>query len=176
MTLQERFLELLPRIETHARIAFRHIRCPGTRADRIAETVATSWKWFCRLHDQGKDVMEFQGAFVSLAAKAVSSGRQVAGMVKAKDVLNERTQRRRGLTETPLGEALLDHSQSPPDEQAAFRIDFAEWFHSLPERDRRLVTDMVLGYQGTELAEKYGLSQGRISQKRDQFRLEWELL
>jgi hypothetical protein len=37
-------LELLPAIETHARIYFRHLRCPGRKEDAVAEAVALSWK------------------------------------------------------------------------------------------------------------------------------------
>ena len=38
--LHARFLEIRQRIETHARIYFRHVRCWFKRADYIAETVA----------------------------------------------------------------------------------------------------------------------------------------
>src|SRR5262245_507607 len=34
------FLALLPRIETHARIFFRGVKCPGKRDDLIAEAIA----------------------------------------------------------------------------------------------------------------------------------------
>ena len=94
--LHARFLMLLPRIETHAKIYFRDIRCADKRADRIAETIAVSWKWFVKLDDRGKDATQFVSAIAILAAKAVRSGRRLAGMEKAKDPLNMRTQQRRG--------------------------------------------------------------------------------
>ena len=47
--LHARFLRLLPKIETHARICFRGVRCPVTREDRVAECVALAWQWFLRL-------------------------------------------------------------------------------------------------------------------------------
>ena len=53
--LQVRFLGILPRIETHARIVFRHVACREKRADLIAETVALTWKWCRRLAEQGRD-------------------------------------------------------------------------------------------------------------------------
>jgi hypothetical protein len=34
------FLSILPRVELHAAIFFRHIRCPQKRDDCVAETVA----------------------------------------------------------------------------------------------------------------------------------------
>ena len=56
--LHAHFLQILPRIETHARIHFRHLRCPGKRDDAIAEVVAVTWKWFLRIVEQQKNVDE----------------------------------------------------------------------------------------------------------------------
>ena len=39
-TLQRRFLTLLPRIEVHGRIHFRHVKCPIQREEVVAEMVA----------------------------------------------------------------------------------------------------------------------------------------
>jgi hypothetical protein len=72
---------------------------------------------------RGKDPAMFPTAFAYLAARAVRSGRRVAGMVKAGDVMNEINQRRRGfvvgklpdfstLIGNPLEDALRDNSQS----------------------------------------------------------------
>jgi hypothetical protein len=38
--LRASFLAFLPRIETHAQIAFRDVRCPDRRAECVAEAVA----------------------------------------------------------------------------------------------------------------------------------------
>jgi hypothetical protein len=46
---------MLPRIELHGRIYFRHVRCPHRRADCVAVMVALCWKWFLRLVERGKD-------------------------------------------------------------------------------------------------------------------------
>jgi hypothetical protein len=40
------FVAILPRIERHARISFRDIRCPGKKEDLVAETIALSWAWY----------------------------------------------------------------------------------------------------------------------------------
>ena len=102
--LHSRFLTILPRIETHARIFFRFEKCPQRKADRIAETVAVAWKWFVRLAQQGKDATHFPAMLASFAARAVKAGRRVAGMTKAKDVMNELTQQRRGFVVGKLAE------------------------------------------------------------------------
>ena len=76
--LQSHFLELLPRIETHARIYFGHIKCPDIRAEKIAETVALAWRWFIRLAERGKNISGFVTTFISFAARAVKCGRRAA--------------------------------------------------------------------------------------------------
>jgi hypothetical protein len=40
--LHAEFVAILPRVETHARIHLRHLRCPARRADTLAEVVALS--------------------------------------------------------------------------------------------------------------------------------------
>jgi hypothetical protein len=50
--LHAHFLAILPRIQTHAEIYFRGIKCPGKRADAIAETIAISWKWFLLVYGE----------------------------------------------------------------------------------------------------------------------------
>src|SRR4051812_81586 len=60
------------------------------------------------------------------------------GQLKSKDAMNELTQARCGfivatlpeyetMEGNPLMEALKDNRQTPPDEQATFRIDFPAW-------------------------------------------------
>src|SRR5262249_50965823 len=86
--LREQFLARLPRIELHARIPFREVRCPGPRADAAAETVALAWKWQVRLAERGKDATRFPAAFATLAARAVRCGRRLCGHERAKEVLS----------------------------------------------------------------------------------------
>src|SRR3954471_16687851 len=83
--LHAHFLAILPRIETHARIYFRHVRCPGQRDDAIAETIAVCWRWFLRLAEQGKDVNLFVSALATYAVRHVRSGRRLCGQLKSKD-------------------------------------------------------------------------------------------
>ncbi len=54
--LHTRFLQLLPKIKTHAQNAFRHIPCVHRREDAIQEVCCLGWKWFKRLVERGKDV------------------------------------------------------------------------------------------------------------------------
>ena len=54
-----------------------------------------------------------------------------------------------------------------------FRTDFRAWRASRTERDRRILDDLMLGERTLDVAGKYGLSLGRVSQLRREFLLDW---
>ena len=183
--LQARFLSILAKIQNHARVFFRHVRCRCKRDDFIAETIALCWKWFKRMAQKGKDATQFPTALASYAAKAVRCGRRSYGQVKAGDVLNEHAQQRHGfyvgkvpdfstLSENPLAEALIDNTRSPVPEQVMFRLDFPAWLRTRTQRDRRLIGDMMTGQRTLDLSKKYGISPGRVSQVRREFHDDWQ--
>lgn len=182
--LHSSFLSILPRIELHARIFFRHVKCPNKKDDCIAEVAAIAWKWFQRLAEKGKDATQFVSALATLAARAVSSGRRLCGQSKAKDVLNELTQQRHSFTVSSLpngssltgnvfDEALADNTVSPVPEQVAFRLDFPAWRLTRYERDRRLIDELMVGERTLDVAKRHGLSPARISQLRRDFHDDW---
>ena len=182
--LQAAFLVCVwPRVVTHGRVYFRHLR----RADReeaVQEMVGLSWMWFVRLAGRGQDGSRFASGLARFAARAVRSGRRVCGQESGRDALSPSAQRRHGflvsalpevstLSDNPLAEALHDNTQTPPDEQCAFRIDFPAWRATHAERDRQLLDDLMLGERTLDVAGKYGLSPGRVSQLRREFLLDW---
>jgi hypothetical protein len=194
--LHAAFLSILPRVEQHGRIYFRHLR-PHRKADAIQEMRALAWKWFVRLHELGKDPADFVTTFSTLLARAVNSGRRLAGMAKAKDVMNPATQRRRGfrveplpnstrtsheqLYASPVGQALLDafeerlrdNTVTPVADQVAFRIDFPAWLRTLTARERRIIRAMARNERTLDLSKEFELSPARISQLRREFWLDW---
>jgi hypothetical protein len=195
--LHTRFLRLLPKLETHARIAFRGVRCPVQQEDRVQECVALGWKWFLRLSEQGKDVFAFPMAFAALLARAVRCGRKLCGQERSRDVLSFVAQRRHGfrverlpsstctnheqLYADPHGQALLDvfeerlrdNTQTPVADQVAFRIDFPLWRCTRSERDRRVIDALMAGCRTKDVSQMFGLSPGRVSQLRRDFLEDW---
>jgi len=194
------FIAILPRIERHARISFRDIRCSNKKEDLVAETIALSWASYGRLIRKGKDAAQFISALARYAARAVRDGRRLAGQEKAKDVLSRRAQHRHGFTVESLPastrssfekiysdlrgqqetdayeERLRDNTVTPPPEAAAFRIDFPQFLQALGERDRELAHFLSLGYSAKEAAQKFNVSPGRITQLRQQWCREWHAL
>jgi hypothetical protein len=183
--LQVRFLSILPRIELHGRISFRYLRCPHQRADAISEVVALAWKWHLRLAERGKDATRFPLTLATFAARAVRAGRRVCGQERWRDVLSATAQRRHHfavehlpdfstLSSNPLAEALRDNTQTPPPEQAAFRLDFPAWLQTRTERDRHLAEDLMTGERTQDVSTKFALSPARVSQLRRDFHDDWQ--
>jgi hypothetical protein len=183
--LHARFLTIMPRIEQHGQVSFRHLRCPDLREDAVCEMVALCGQWFVRLAERGKDATEFASALATFAARAVRSGRRPHGMGPIQDVLSPRAQQRRGFvvaslpqgsrrTGNVLDEALHDSTQTPVPEQVRFRCDFPAWRCTRTERDRRLLDDLMVGERTGLVGQKYGLSPSRISQLRREFHADWE--
>ena len=160
--LHTRFLVILPRIERHGRIYFRHV--PKHKKDEVFQEMrALAWLWFRRLAQRGKDVTEFMTTFTTFLVRAINNGRRLLGYEKAKDAMNVMTQRRRGFRVEPLPhevqasyealyssvhgqrqhdafeERLCDNTMTPVPDQAAFRIDWPAWVRTRTDRDRRII-------------------------------------
>jgi hypothetical protein len=196
--LQQHFLAILPRIEDHAQFSFHHLKCPGRRADAIAEPVAISWKWFLRLNEQGKDVNSFVSTLARFAVRHIRSGRKLCGQEMAKEALSRLTQHRHSFKVESLAtstrrshesiyadphgqeqmdvveERLKDNTQSPVPEQAAFRIDYPAWLCQLGPRNREVAQDMALEHSTLALARLHKVTPARISQLRRQFHQDWQ--
>jgi len=196
--LQAAFLALLPRIRMHGRVFFRHLKCPDKREDAIAEMVALSWRWFLRLVQQGKDPAQFPSTLATFAARAVQCGRRLARMERPRDVLSPRAQQRHGfqveslplstrtsfenLYSVPRGqqrqdvfeERLRDNTVTPVPDQVSFRLDFPAWLQTRTYRDRRVIEDLMAGERTMDVADKHGLTAGRISQLRRDFMEDWQ--
>jgi hypothetical protein len=195
--LHAEFLQIMPRIETHALIYFRHLKCPGRRADAVAEAVALSWRWFLRVTEQGKDVNEFVSTLANYAVRHVRSGRRLCGQERARDALSALAGQRHHFKVEPLALStrrdhetlyadphgqdeldafegrLSDNAVTPPPDAAAFRIDYPAWLSRLGARHREIVADMTLDLGTGELARKYRVSPARISQLRREFCQDW---
>src|SRR5262249_61956309 len=82
------FLEHLPRFRAHARYAFRHVRCPDTRADLTAETLALAWRHFAALALRGRRPETLVTTLALRCSQAVRAGRRLAGSDRSSDALS----------------------------------------------------------------------------------------
>jgi hypothetical protein len=105
----------------------------------------------------------------------------------AKDPLSSRCQKRHGVAVDRIliklsgmgcagwqQAALEDRSMRVAD-LAAFRIDFAEWLRSQSHRHRKIINELASGSRGFEVADRFGLTEGRVSQLRRRFQRDWQV-
>ena len=141
-------------------------------------SVSIAWKRYLRLKLQGeKEPDDFISTIATRSCQAVKAGRTVNGQEKGRSVHNRMTQARRRFMlvslpehdssreDTELLRAMQDDEASPAD-LAACLLDTQAWLSQLEERRRSMALDMIAGDTTTELATKYGASQGRVSQIR----------
>ncbi len=183
--LQAQFEQIIPQIQTHGRIYFRHVKCPHRLADLLGEMVAMGWKWFVSLMLRGKDPRSFLAMFNRRLGQHVKCGRRVCGKEKSQDVMSSLTQQREkfvvqslprfdtGVDDNEAIEALRDNTKTPPPEQVQFRVDFPAWRLTRCERDRRVIDELMQGERTLDVSTRVGLSAGRISQLRREFQKDW---
>jgi hypothetical protein len=181
--LQEDFLRILPSVQQHAHCYFRHLGAEA-REEAVAQATALAFATFRRLQERGKDPLAFSGKLARIAAKQVQAGRSLGNHQSSTDILSRATQRRWGFRVQSLArqraadseswqQAVVDNTQTPPADAAAFRIDFRQWLASLTPRNRQLVDLLVLSHTPTYAARQLKLSRGRISQLRKAFARQW---
>jgi hypothetical protein len=195
--VQAAFLTILPRVELHAQIYFRGLKCPHRKDDAVQETLAVAWKWFVRLTEPGKDPLTFPAVFAGYAARVVKCGRRVCGQEKGRDVMSSLARQRHGFSVEPLPlsartsheelhgavhgqrrqdafeERLQDNTITPVPDQVCFRSDFPAWLATLTTRERRLVQEMATNERTLDLGRRYELSPARISQIRRELHNDW---
>jgi DNA-directed RNA polymerase specialized sigma24 family protein len=176
---QQLFTEQIqPIVERHARVVFRNLRRrPDDLAEAIADCVAHAWEGYLSLIRRGKQPWAFPTMLATFAAQRTKVGRKVGKEMNAKDVYNAAYAGRTRL-EHPDGpswhELMADDMQTPVPDQVAFRIDFPAWLDTLAERQRDIAEMLLAGCMAGDVAKRFGLSNGRVTQIRQELIAEWE--
>jgi hypothetical protein len=177
------FLPLMPIVVRHAHVVFRRLP-PSEREECACEAVAAAFLAYLSLTARGRDPFQFPSVLATRAAQHVQADRHVGGHLNRQDVLSRAAQRSQGFAVQSLDqlaqgngnawwEAVTDNARTPPDEAAAFRVDFPDWLRTRTDRDRCLIRDLAAGERPTDVADHYGLSRGRISQLRREYEQDW---
>ena len=180
---QDRFLGMLPRIRQQAGLAFRGI--PAEQKDELVqEVIAHAYVAYRRLIDQGKAGVAYATPLASYAIRRVRAGRKAAGKSHLRDALSPRARTTSGLVVERLDrfdrragqwrEALVEDRRATPADIAAARIDVATWFGSLSRRNRQIAQALAAGETASDTAQRFQLSQARISQLRRELKASWE--
>ena len=114
----------------------------------------------------------------------VRDGRKVGGKLNVQDVSSEYAQRQKKFSVERLDqfdqvedvwmEVFIEDRNAGPAEVATTKIDFAAWLKSLPARVRRIAKVLATGERTSIVAEKFGVSAGRISQLRKELAQSWK--
>ena len=179
---QERFLELLPTIEQHARFAFRHLDAES-QEDAIAEIVASTACAYERLFQRGEQARAFATVLARYAVAQFWDGRRVGTSQCSRDVFSLRAKQDGDYELLSIGapgekvgewrECLVDNRRTRVPDQAAFRIDFPAWLESQSPRDKQIAEKLSLNYSTGEVAREFKISMARISQLRRELADSW---
>jgi len=183
---QAGFLNILPAVQTHARIRFRKLRAEK-REEAVQEAIAAACVAYRLLAAQGKLGVAHPGTLADFATRHVSNGRHVGGHQDgATDPLSPNCHKRHGITVRSynvaaavggtdgwLQVAMAHHRKDPIPDTAAFRIDFATFLRTLNRRDRRIIAAMTSGNRTMAVAKRFGISEGRVSQLRRKYEAAW---
>ena len=178
------FLAMLPAIRRHLKVEFRHLD-PEARAEAVQEGVCNAMTAYVRLHERGEVEKAYPTPLAKYAARQIRDGRKVGGKLNVKDVssrLLPAAEARRARTPRQVGQGRrLAGGYRGGQERDARRCRarpprLRRLAQDPPRRDRKVALDLARGNRTGDVARKYELSDGRISQLRKELRLSWEIM
>lgn len=168
--LQCCFLAYLPDMQAIASWSFRHLD-PDKREEAVQNVVTLVWKYAHVLFRQGRlDNPGILKSVLSYAIRQTKSGRTVQGKGsrKSKDALDYRDRGRVTFEQADLN-GLIGRTTPVPD-QVSFRVDVPAFFSTLKRHQQALAADLAVGMTTSEVAAKYGVTPGAVSQFRVRFK------
>ena len=175
-TWQSSFVAMLPEIEQKLRLAFCRLH-PEAREDAIEEGVVHSLLSYIRLFEQGRADAITASSLAWYAAKQVKRGRPTAGRMNGKEPLSRYGQISNDIEieRQPSNwiDALVEDKRAPVADQVAAKMDVGAWFATLTKRMKQIAKDLAFGCSTSEVAEKHGVTAGRISQMRRSLEESW---
>jgi hypothetical protein len=176
ITWQSAFVEMIPEIQQRLRRVFRQLDAEA-REDAIEEGVVHSLLSFARLHDQSREETATASTLAWYAALAVKRGRPAGNRMRGTEPLSRYAQVSNGIqVEQQHGnwlDLLVEDKRASVPDQVAAKLDVGAWFATLTQRMKRIAKDLAYGCSTSEVAEKYAVTPGRISQLRRTLEESW---
>jgi hypothetical protein len=173
---QSGFVAMIAEIELKLHLAFCRLD-PEAREDAVEEGVIHCLLAYVRLVEQGRAEAATPSSLAWYAAKHVKRGRPAGGRMNGKEPLSRYAQIGHGIrVEGQAGDwidTLVADKRAPVADQVAAKIDVRAWFATLTKRMKEIAKDLAVGCTTAEVADKYGLSAGRISQLRRTLEKSW---
>ena len=137
-----------------------------------------------RLWQQGRVALAYPTVLAKFGIAQVRDGRKVGNRLNVRDVLSPLLPGEKNVVveridhfdeeENQWAEAVVEDTRtaSVPD-TVAFRMDFPAWLGTLSRRNRRITETLALGHRTQDVARKFRISEGRISQLRRELAGSW---
>jgi hypothetical protein len=174
------FVKMLPAITSYAREAFRRL---APEAKAVQEDTCIACAAFARLVELNKTDLAYPTVLARYAVAQVRDGRKVGCKLNIRDVLSPYCQQRKNVlvehldkfdeTEGCWLETIVEDRHAGPSETARVRMDFGDWLGSLPRRNRGIAESLALGNRISDVAKRFHLSAGRVSQVRRELADSW---
>ena len=173
---QTAFVEMLPEIKRWLRVAFCRLASEA-REDAMAEGIAHCLLAYVRLHEQGRTEVATASSLAWYSSRQVRRGRPAVGRMNSKEPLSRYAQVGSGnRMERQNGEwidKLAEDKRASVVDQVAAKLDVRAWFATLTKRMKEIAKDLACGCSTSEVARKYGITAGRISQLRRVLEESW---
>lgn len=174
---QRSFLELLPEIERRLRRAF-HELTGDAKDEALQEATCHACRAYARLAQQKRGRVATAKSLARFAVRQFHAGRRVGHSMNINDVCSDYCQRRRGLRVQRLDlswqDMLIEDHTVTPAELAASRIDYPAFLDRLSARNRLIAETLASGEATSQVAKRFGISFGRVSQLRRELYLAWQ--
>ena len=176
------FESMLPMLKARFRKACSVIPTWHDQEDAIQEMLGIAFALYTSLVRRGKTDKIFPSPLAAYSIKAYHAGRKLSGM-SATDVTSTRCQILNravvhGLEyydeiENKMVEVCVYDKYHRPVTIATFRIDYNNWIKTLNDRNRKILFAIIDGDTTSELATRFCISPGRISQIRRELFDSW---
>jgi hypothetical protein len=173
---QESFLAMLPEIRQRLDLAFCRLNAEA-RDDAIEESVVHCLISYARLHERDRANSVTASSLAWYSSRQVKRGRTAVGRLNCNEPLSRYALIGHAIQAEPIQSEWIDvmatDKKASVVDQAIARIDVSAWFASLSRRLQKIARDLAFGFTTSEVAQKHGVTPGRISQLRRRLEESW---
>ncbi len=173
---QSIFVAMMPEIQQKLRLAFCRLD-PEACEDAIGEGVVHSLLTYVRLHEQGRAEVATPSSLAWYSSRLVKRGRPAGGRMNCKEPLSRYGQISSDIeverSPSHWIDTLAEDKRASVADQVAAKMDVGAWFATLTKRTKEIAKDLAFGCSTSEVAEKHGVTAGRISQLRRTLEESW---
>jgi len=171
--------KMMPHFRYYARWHVRRKNRRGDYDDVMQDLTCMALEIYTSLIRCGKEV--FYSPIMKYAIKRYQDGRRFIGS-NTRDILSHQTQIlgrsdtcQLSAIEVEPGTWDFGHynRNHDPAESVQWKLDYEAWLDQQTPRDQKIATDLSYGYTTGEVATKYGVSAGLISQYRRRYADSW---